>query len=317
MQDFDPVLLRQSLMSFQQAEQLCPDAAWQAYLDIYNLAPLQHRYHLSVGVVQCEEFDLVAQHYTQQFDSLGTVVVVHGYMDHVGLYSRLIAFLLEQGWDVLCYDLPGHGLSSGESYAIDDFSRYASQLEKVLRARDISGSCILLGQSTGGAVVLAHQALFCQGLATVDPICKRILLAPLIRPAQYHLIVFKYSFLRFFLNRVTRFYSMNSHDEAFMRFVHLQDPLQKQWVAVKWIGAMLEWVEVIESRTPQHIDITVIQGTEDATVDWKHNLNVLQRLFPDIEMELVDGGRHHLANEDVPWRKQVFDKVAEVLKRVK
>lgn len=318
MQGFDPVLLRQSLTTFQQAEQLCPDTGWLAYLECYNLASLQHRYQLSVGVVKCEEFDLVAQHYAQPNDSLGTVIVVHGYMDHVGLYSRLITFLLEQGWDVLCYDLSGHGLSSGESYAIDHFSRYASQLECVLQSRDINGPCVLLGQSTGGATVLAHQALFCrQSLITALPISKRILLAPLIRPAQYHLIAFKYSLLRFFLSRVRRFHSVNSHDEAFMRFVSSQDPLQKQWVAVKWIGAMLEWVEEIESAAPQNIEMTVIQGTEDATVDWRHNLKVLQRLFPDIQIELVDGGRHHLVNEDLLWRKQVFDKVSDVLKQAK
>ena len=43
----------------------------------------------------------------------GTVVVLHGYLDHVGVHSRLIRFLLGTGHAVAAYDMPGHGLSSG------------------------------------------------------------------------------------------------------------------------------------------------------------------------------------------------------------
>ena len=41
----------------------------------------------------------------------GTVLICHGYFDHVGLYRHLIAHVLELGYAVLAYDLPGHGLS--------------------------------------------------------------------------------------------------------------------------------------------------------------------------------------------------------------
>lgn len=316
MQGFNPTLLRQSLASFQEVDLLYPDAAWQAYLALYNLAPLQSRYQLRIGLVTCDDYDLVVQYYTQQKMSQGTVFLIHGYMDHVGLYSRLIGCLLEQGWDVLCYDLPGHGLSSGASYSIDHFTRYALQVEQVLQARALSGPIVMMGQSTGGAIVLAHQTLMAQQ-QSADSIAQRILLAPLIRPAQYSIIRFKYSLLRFFLSRVRRFHGVNSHDDVFMRFIRFQDPLQKQWVAVSWIGAMLEWVGLIEAGQPQQIEITVIQGTEDETVDWQHNLSVLGQLFPKIKVELIEAGRHHLANEGLPWRQQVFDKISEVLIRVK
>ena len=315
MQGFNPVLLRDSLTTFKKADLLHPDTAWHAYLALYNLAPLQSRYQLKVGLVRCDEFDLVVQYYAQHTANLGTVVLVHGYMDHVGLYSRLIECLLARGWDVLCYDLPGHGLSSGASYSIDHFTRYAQQLSHILQVRPLTGPIVMLGQSTGGAVVLAHQKLLAQEQSD-DPIAQRILLAPLIRPAQYPVIRFKYAMLRFFLSRVRRFHGVNSHDAAFMRFIRLQDPLQKHWVAVNWIGAMLEWVELIEAGYPQQIDITVIQGTEDETVDWQHNLSVLERLFPRIQVALIKEGRHHLANEGLPWRDQVYDEISKVLQQL-
>lgn len=316
MQGFNPTLLRQSLTSFHEADLLHPDTAWHAYLTLYNLAPLQSQFQLRVGLVTCEDYDLVVQHYTQQTMGTGTVVLVHGYMDHVGLYSRLIECLLKQGWDVLCYDLAGHGLSSGASYSIDSFAQYAVQLEQVLTARTLKGPIVMVGQSTGGAVILAHQILLEQR-EQADPILQRVLLAPLIRPAQYSAIRFKYSLLRFFLKKVWRFHGVNSHDDAFMRFIRVQDPLQKQWVAVSWIGAMLEWVELVEAGQPRDVDITVIQGTEDETVDWQHNLSVLGQLFPKLKVELIEAGRHHLVNEGLPWRQQVFDKVSDVLSKVK
>ncbi|SFF86053.1 alpha/beta hydrolase [Neptunomonas qingdaonensis] len=312
MQGFNPVLLRQSLTTFHKSGLLRPDTAWHAYLTLYKLAPLQSQYQLRVGLVKCEQVDLAVQYYTQQTTSRGTVVLIHGYMDHVGLYSRLMGCLLEQGWDVLCYDLPGHGLSSGSGYSIDHFSTYAAQLDIILQSTHLKGPCVALGQSTGGAIVLAHQQLVSQRLS-VDPFSQRILLAPLIRPAQYPFIRLKYSLLRFFLRRVRRFHGINSHDDAFVHFIRSQDPLQKQWVAVNWIGAMLEWVELIEAGQPQHIDMTVIQGTADETVDWQHNLSVLGRLFPLLRVELIEAGRHHLANEGLAWRQQVFDKISEVL----
>jgi len=316
MPSFDVETLRQSLSDFQYAEIFQHNELWSSYLKMYQLAPLVEQYQLRAGVVSCGHYDLVVQHYMQNGTSHGTVLLVHGYMDHVGLYSQLITEMLGAGWDVLCYDLPGHGLSTGDRYAIDDFSRYAGQLETILQQQVLQKPCVMIGQSTGGAIVLAHQKLF-TSQHEIDPIEHRILLAPLIRPAQYHVISWKYTLLRFFLKRIKRFHSTNSHDADFVSFIRTQDPLQNQWVAVSWVGAMLEWVGVIEAGKAQLIDITVIQGTDDNTVDWQHNLSVLQRLFPDIEVELVEEGRHHLANEGLPWRRQVYDKITAVLRRIR
>ncbi|HBC18526.1 MAG TPA: alpha/beta hydrolase, partial [Alcanivorax sp.] len=54
----------------------------------------------------------------------GTVLVCRGYFDHVGLYRHIIGHVLELGYAVLAYDLPGHGLSSGPQAVIDDFRTY-------------------------------------------------------------------------------------------------------------------------------------------------------------------------------------------------
>ena len=43
----------------------------------------------------------------------GTVFLLHGYFDHTGILKNLIRHCLEREWTVACFDLPGHGLSSG------------------------------------------------------------------------------------------------------------------------------------------------------------------------------------------------------------
>jgi hypothetical protein len=62
-----------------------------------------------------------------------TVIIVHGYLDHSGLYGRLIRWSLEQNYNVICFDLPGHGLSSGEPANIDSFATYTHIFRQVIR----------------------------------------------------------------------------------------------------------------------------------------------------------------------------------------
>ena len=86
----------------------------------------------------------------------GTVLVCHGYFDHVGLYRHIIGHLLELGYAVLAYDLPGHGLSSGPQAVIDDFRTYRDVLEQCLALADnhFPRPWNVIAQSTGGAIVM-------------------------------------------------------------------------------------------------------------------------------------------------------------------
>src|SRR5690606_29972916 len=93
------------------------------YLDFYKLHYSEDicRQHF-MGVFEAAGYQLVAQYWLPTGVSpKGTVFFLHGYYDHVGLFSAFIGFLLRQGWIVVAYDQPGHGLSSGEQASIKDF----------------------------------------------------------------------------------------------------------------------------------------------------------------------------------------------------
>ena len=50
----------------------------------------------------------------------------------------------------------------------------------------------------------------------------------------------------------------------------------------------------------------VIQGQEDETVDWQHNVAVLQKKFPRMSMSYLPTLRHQVVNEIESLRDEVF-----------
>ena len=250
----------------------------------------------------------IACHYwlPQQAPALpekGMVMVVHGYFDHVGLYGHLVRYLLEQGYGVVAFDLPGHGLSSGERASIASFDDYVGVFEAILarvkRALPVPLSAV--GQSTGGAILLKHLSLGNRDLA------RAALLAPLVEPAQWWFNRIIYALGHRFLRGVKRVFKINSGDADFVHFIEHDDPLQPDYIPIAWLGAMRGWVKECRAMKPCDFPITIVQGTADRTLSWRTNLRILRRKFPAATVALIPNARHHLVNESPPLRQRVFD----------
>ncbi len=50
-----------------------------------------------------------------------------------------------------------------------------------------------------------------------------------------------------------------------------------------------------------------MQGEQDATVEWQHNLDVLEDKFNQPRRLLLPDARHHLVNEREALRQQYFE----------
>lgn len=235
----------------------------------------------------------------------GMVMVVHGYFDHVGLYGHLFKYLLELGYGVVAFDLPGHGLSSGEPASIATFDHYSEVFDflcdQIRQHFPVPLSAI--GQSTGGAIILKHLTTGHTDLARVT------LLAPLVEPALWGLNKFVYVLTHRFRKGVKRVFMPNSSDKAFVEFVK-NDPLQAKSIPLEWVGAMKLWIEEFHAAKPSDYPITVIQGGKDTTVAWRGNLKVLAKKFPKATFVMVDDASHHLVNEVESIRKQVFGQMS-------
>lgn len=236
----------------------------------------------------------------------GSVLVCHGYFDHVGLFRHVIRHLLELNYAVLAYDLPGHGLSSGPQAAIDDFAIYREVLSQCLanKTNSFPKPWHVVAQSTGGAIVMDY-ALHMRPGAEPFPFEKMILLAPLVRPANWRYGAMLHSVIKPFREYVKRSFRVNSNDPEFGHFLQHQDPLQSQVMSARWVSALKRWIPDFESASRVRISPIIIQGDMDETVDWRHNLNVIEDKFSSPEIHLLSGARHQLANESAAFREQI------------
>jgi len=254
----------------------------------------------------------IAVHAWMPAQPRGTVLVCHGYFDHVGLYRHVIGHLVNRGFAVLAYDLPGHGLSSGPRAAIEDFQIYRDVLSQCLARKEnhFPKPWHVVAQSTGGAIIIDY-ALRSAPASTEFAFDKVILLAPLVRPAKWRAGALMHAVVSPFRDYIKRVFTINSGDPEFLHFLEHLDPLQSKLLSARWVGALKKWIPGIEAADRVSISPVIIQGDLDETVDWRHNLNVIEDKFQSPEIHLLKGARHQLANEAADIRErigQILDK---------
>ncbi len=260
----------------------------------------------AVGKFKAAGFDVVAHVFRFQ-KADGTVYIHHGYYDHVGIYNHIIEHCLQQGFNVFIYDLPGHGLSSGERAGITSFSQYDDVFDCGLKLIQeyLPQPLVVMGQSTGGAVIINY--LLSRGITNeTSPFRQVYLMAPLVRPMSWVSGQFFYYLVRPFTRKVKRVFAKNSGNADFLKFISQQDPLQPLALRTSWVGALKKWIKFIEATNPVNLDVQVIQGTDDGTVDYLHNMKILEEKFIGLKIKYIVEGGHQLVNEEPVKRAQAF-----------
>jgi lysophospholipase len=246
-------------------------------------------------------------HQWSQPDARATLLLLHGYLDHTGLFDKLVDWGLAHHCNVLIFDLPGHGLSSGEPAVIDDFGDYSRAIHDVLDAVSLPALPLwVMAQSTGGAALIDYARRYDW------PFAATVLLAPLVRPAGWLGVSVAQRLLSPFKDSIGRTFVVNSSDRDFLAFVQ-RDPLQSLRISLRWIGALRRWLRTLQ---PQDLGVgpaLVIQGDTDGTVDWRYNMPVIARLFPGSQIEYLHGAGHQLANESAAFRADYLQRVADWL----
>lgn len=302
---FSPDSLRASLQPLAAGQPLSSEAlAYQRFygLDFAQRSPAVKR---QLGRFNAGGYEIVSQVWWPDAPPVATLFVIHGFYDHMGLYRHVIEWGLNRGFVVIACDLPGHGLSSGERASIDDFAQYQAVLQGLFieaQSLQLPQPWHLCGQSTGGAIVLDHLLRYGEQSPAQG---KAILLSPLVRPKDWGWSKLSYYLLRPFVKGIARRFSENSNDPAFLPFLQA-DPLQPVRLPTAWVGALARWIPRIEGAAPSARQPLVIQGQDDKTVDWQHNLEVLKAKFNQPQTLLLPEARHHLANETPEIRERYF-----------
>lgn len=277
------------------------DPVLEGYRLLYGLNHLNCRHWQ--GYLDVSKFRIHVQVFEPKVDKiLGTVWLVHGYLEHSGIYQPIIKEILEQGFSVLTYDLPGHGLSDGAVASIDDFDDYQDILlqirEHVQTAHQLPKPWMGIGQSTGGAIWMHHILEFAE--QRLEPMIDRVLLlSPLVKPAKsawWHNPI-GLGIVRRIKRQVPRHFKRNNHNPEFLRFVRLQDPLQPRTMSMDWIIAMVKWTVQMEQRPPCRLPVWLAQGALDQTVDWRYNIEYIRRQFRLQTSLILEEGSHQLINE--------------------
>ena len=276
------------------------------YLRFYQLPPATHNLQLVAGTTDDHATVVMAW---RPAISLGTVIVVHGYMDHIGLYGHLIRHLLGRQLTVVCLDLKGHGLSSGAACSITNFGDYVAQVKSVIALCQVhfEGPLHGIGQSMGGSVLMKH--CLNQSDHNAYPFTSLTLLAPLLQPADWKKNRRLYYFSRWFVKSIKRVFRPSSRDIEFLAFLREQDPLQPTRVPLDWVGAMDQWISEFAQANKVDYPVHIIQGDNDKTLDWKYNLSQFRLTFNALQVSIIKRANHHLVNEEEALRESIFAKI--------
>lgn len=281
------------------------------YFEGYGFQRIQGT--LSWAMMASQGFDILTLKVVPPQPNGKLVLFTHGFMDHTGGYTNFFEELASQGYTVVTYDLPGHGLSSGDFASIDDFETYARILADVLNQFSSGYQDVTLaGFSTGGSTVLEARRL---GL--VDPKLRALLISPLVRVAYWRLLEPAFR-AGYFLTNEGRWPFLNallapqtqvtpvSHDELFLKILAL-DPLRPLQIPSQWTNAYVNfagrldsWGAGLSAEAKKAFGPTlVIQGEEDSVVDGDAGVAWLKKTFPELEVVWIAEGRHQLLNEGI------------------
>lgn len=239
------------------------------------------------------------------------VIVLHGYLNHTGQMKHLIRALVDNGFTVGSFDLPGHGLSEGKAAAVGAFGDYTTALVDFVQAtqRVCPDNLHFIGFSNGATVGI--DALLSARSELFD---KVVLAGPLVQWAGYQPSKAMYLLLCPLTDQIPRMFQNNSSDQNFLSFNRSDDYLHCQNVSLDWVRALYDWNDRFDKLPASGKEVLIIQGNRDMTVDWRYNLKVLQKKFPAAKVEMIRGPRHELFNENTKLREECLTNVIAYLR---
>ena len=281
------------------------------YLDYYGI-------RLGDAACQFGTFEsggvrLAAQFYRVPGRGKGTVVFVHGYLDHSAWGRHLINHLLSEGYNVAVYDQPGHGLSGGRRISTNDFSIYENAFCDFLSvvSAELPAPYDVVAHSLGGAVAVDHL-LVREGA----PFRRLVLIAPMIRDTMpYHLKMVMHT-LSPLVDYYPRIPENNSSDLEMKERVRA-DPLQPRFVSARWSRSFSRWGRQswVKGAAPRAWSPLVLSAGIETVIDDTFSNGWIRRVFPNSRFVTVGGGRHQLLNESAPLREQVLEMISAELGR--
>jgi len=277
-----------------------------AYFDFYQLNPPDVKHYF--GTISSKNSTL-ATHVFIPKNPKGTLFLIHGYFDHTGTFSRLISKSLAHHYAVVSWDLPGHGLSTGDRTDTGAFALCGEQFIDIVQRAEthLPAPFFLVTHSTGCSIALEYIQH-----APTNTFSQFIFLSPLIRHAHWGWGKFGYTIAKPFVKTIRRREKKNSSDSEYLAFVK-QDPLHSGLLSFEYLDDLYTWEKQIQKNSVWPESVLIIQGDHDTVVDWKYNLKFLRTKIKHPEIHIIPNARHQLINESEEFRNQVFTLIFQQL----
>lgn len=303
---FDLEAVRNEMRPLNLAEPFRAGEAVQNYFSFYGLNPANAPHWF--GTVESRNQTLAAHVFLPAGKPRGTLFLLHGCFDHTGTLSRLIAEALAHGYAVACWDLPGHGLSTGGRTETGSFTLCAEQFSDITaRAMPhLPRPFHLAAHSTGCSIALEHLHNESHAFEKI------IFMAPLVQHKHWGWGKFGRAVAKPFAKTIRRRDVINSSDTAYSAFVK-KDPLHSGVLSFGYLDDLYAWEKKARAYPMLNASVLILQGDRDNVVDWNHNLEFLKTRIRDPDIKIIPGANHQLANESEQLRAQVFELIFQEL----
>lgn len=90
-------------------------------------------------------------------EPIGTILIIHGVSEHMGRWSHVADFFVNEGFEVFSYDQRAHGRSGDGVLDIEDFESFVNDVAEMIDSVRTEGRpVVLLGHSMGGMISVLH-----------------------------------------------------------------------------------------------------------------------------------------------------------------
>lgn len=227
----------------------------------------------------------------------GSVLIVHGYADHMRRYDGVAEAWLKHGLVVIRFDLRGHGASEGRIGHVERFGDYLRDVDDMLsEAERIAGKPVLFGHSLGGLVAF-HAALDfasrIRGLAMTSPFFGLALEVPAWKRALGSLT----SKLVPALSMPSGLKGKDVTRDPLIARAYDADPLVFPNATSRWFTETSMAQAEAYSRAPRMtVPIACLLAGDDHVASTARASLVLERV-PKLEVQVVDGAYHEILND--------------------
>jgi alpha-beta hydrolase superfamily lysophospholipase len=255
-----------------------------------------------------------------QGDKIGkfTILLVHGLGEHSGRYEHWAQRFIDKGFNMLSFDLRGHGKSEGQRGHVKKLDLFLDDIDLMFdKAKELypDSGLILYGHSMGGNLVLNHiikRNRPIEALVVTSPWLK------LTNPPASGLIAIV-EVLKKFLPFVSIPNGLNpediSHDPEVIRN-YPADPLNHNKISLKLFYEIHE-AGLFALRNVYKINypFLLMHGTADNITSPKASENYVMNTTTRTHLKLWEGQYHELHNEFI--KDEVFEYIISWLTEYK